>query len=82
MSRIYDEYEKVCGCGKTILMITVEGKQVPLDRSAPVYRPGNSLLGEDPTSWQRVEGGGVNHFKTCPKADDYSKKGKGGGNPG
>ena len=64
-------FKKRCGCGKLIVMVkTTEGKIVPIDESAPVYRP--AIL--DPAGrWERIPDAGVNHFTTCPNANDYTR---------
>lgn len=64
-------YEKICGCGRKILMVRDEkGTIVPIDSTAPIYRP-KAL---DPEGrWERIPDGGVSHFKTCPNAEDYTR---------
>ena len=70
------------GCGKPMLWgETDEGKHIPLDPSAPVYQivsvseDGKAFIRRLP---QRYELGAdactmVSHFKTCPKASDFSR---------
>ena len=62
----------VCkGCGKKIEWALIDGSTVPIDRSAPVY-----TYSPVPRRWSRVEVGGVNHFITCPNANDFNKRKK------
>ena len=61
---------KCKGCGKEIVWgRTDDGKNIPLDRRAPVY-----LLVEGKGDVVKViRGGGmVSHFSTCPHASQFS----------
>jgi hypothetical protein len=60
------------GCGKDVLWSkTKEGKNVPLDPKAPVYRVAEDLFGGEVALLERT-GSYVSHFATCPKADNFS----------
>lgn len=71
----------VCkGCGKQIVWGSyLDGenreKRVPLDPAPPVYRVvrhdagGDALIRRDPDAM-------VSHFATCPKADQFSGRGR------
>ena len=61
------------GCGKEIRWGRLDGKNIPLDMSAPVYRivaydaeSGLYALERAPT------GHHVTHFATCAKANEFS----------
>jgi hypothetical protein len=60
-------------CGKTMAFAkTPEGKTIPLDVVAPVYR-----LSSGPGGQLRAERAGdcfVSHFATCPQASSHSRK--------
>ena len=66
--------EGLCrGCGAKVLWIKAKKADgtmgaIPLDPSAPVYEvdPVNPGVGE------RTKSAYVSHFKTCPKASDFS----------
>lgn len=69
------------GCGKHIVWgITTDGKRIPLDFRPDVYRiiEGTGQPAESPTI-ERVQTIGVNHFCTCPNANDFSRSRKIGG---
>lgn len=60
------------GCGRTIIWAkTPNGKNVPLERVpiTEVNAEGVAFTSPNETVL-------VNHFKTCPKASDFSGKGK------
>jgi hypothetical protein len=67
------------GCGAPMIWAeTEDGKAIPLDPSAPVYR----VLSHDASGTPKVklvplEDGErevmVSHFKTCPKAGDFGR---------
>lgn len=60
---------KCKGCGATIVWgETADGKKIPLDPSAPVYE----IDPVHPTKCERTKTAMVSHFKTCPKADQFS----------
>ena len=75
---------KCRGCGKEIVWgVTEDGKKIPLDPRAAVYRftdhgqggprPDNSRIIRDRNAM-------VTHFATCPQAGQFSRsKKKGGG---
>ena len=59
---------KCKGCGRKMLWgKTVEGKSIPLDASAPVYR-----LDKVKGTVERSQEFFVSHFSTCPRASDFS----------
>ena len=59
------------GCGKPIIWGTdPEGKRIPLDPRPPVY------MVEPSGKCRRVSNAMVTHFATCPKAAEFSGKGK------
>ena len=59
------------GCNKTLLFAkTSEGKIIPLDLSAPVYKLETDMTGVMVAV--RVDAY-VTHFASCPKADEFSK---------
>jgi len=69
---------KCKGCGKTIVWgMTEAGKKIPLDPKPPVYR----VLDENPEpnaymeNVKRAQRCYVSHFATCPKANEFSRKG-------
>lgn len=64
------------GCGKPMVWAVIDDgegrtKKVPLDPSAPVYRIIEE--GETPVV-VRAHDAMVSHFKTCSKANEFSKK--------
>ncbi len=64
------------GCGRAIiwaLNLSGKGGPIPLDATAPVYRL--SMKGGRPVA-VRDELAKVSHFVTCPKRDEFSRKGK------
>lgn len=65
---------KACGCPIAVAT-QADGKKIPLDLRAPVYRLDADLTGEVVAT--RDTGAFVSHFSTCPKADAFSSKGKG-----
>lgn len=64
---------KECGCPLWFVK-TPEGAIIPLDTRSPVYRIHKEGAGE-PTAVRVVEHY-VSHYRTCPKASSFSKKGK------
>lgn len=67
------------GCGKRIVWgVTPEGKKIPLDPVAPVYRiaenTGGALPSEAPVYRARGDGHDylISHFATCPAANQFS----------
>lgn len=66
------------GCGKKIVwaVMNEDGKikRIPLDPSAPTY---TEFVQPEGNFWAR-SGAMVNHFVTCPKANDFSASKKGG----
>jgi len=71
---------KECSCGMTIAFGRLEGtdKKIPMDLRTPVYQvlPGTDMEGVQILR-RMGEGYVVNHFKTCPDANRYTRK-KGG----
>jgi hypothetical protein len=71
-----DTLRRPCqGCGAPILFVHDEkGKTHPLDITSPVYTVQQDLTG----TWRatRVDAY-VSHFKTCPKANQFSASQKG-----
>lgn len=62
------------GCGKKVIFVKDEdGKTQILDPQPPVY--GYADLPNGPWCY-RLKFAAVSHFSTCPKANDFSKKGK------
>jgi hypothetical protein len=60
------------GCGCPLIFVTgPNGKIIPLDERAQVYRLGKDLMGE-PVA-EVVAGAYVTHYASCPKASDFSK---------
>lgn len=61
-------YERPCrACGAPLIFAkTPEGKTVPLDKSAPVYLVAETGLAI------RANRCFVSHFKSCPKASEFS----------
>jgi hypothetical protein len=60
------------GCGKEIQWgVTPDGKRIPLDPSAPVYRI-VSRAEDGSLTIERDQESMVSHFKTCPKASEFS----------
>ena len=71
--------EKRPGCGKQIQWATLtadDGKviNIPLDPSAPVYEITGGQ--DDKLVVKRTHTAMVNHFKTCPVANKFSKGSK------
>ena len=66
--------EKIrCACGKEFFFgRTEDGKRIPLDASAPCY----ILLDEKEGTVVRAHTAFVNHFVTCPKANEFNRKKK------
>jgi len=65
------------GCGKKIVWgITPDGKKIPLDPSAAIYRSGEGLAASYvvlvPAADRKDKGPWVSHFATCPKASQFS----------
>lgn len=64
------------GCGKRIVWgKTDEGKNIPLDPSAPVYEVENvdeDRPGAEAGRVTRTKTAMVSHFKTCPNANEFS----------
>jgi len=61
------------GCGKEIAWgQTPEGKKVPLDMSAPVYRLGAFDQESGLYAIEQVTGYKVTHFATCAHANNFS----------
>jgi len=62
------------GCGKQLEWgIDDEGKKIPLDMRAPIYKLGS--YDPDKRAWMLMrmpEGFKVTHFATCPKASEFS----------
>ncbi len=63
------------GCGRIMVFgVTVDGKKIPLDPKAPVYRviekDGERILVE------RAVAAMVNHHSTCPKVNEKPWKKK------
>lgn len=63
------------GCGKPIVWgVDAMGQRIPLDPSAPVYRmdeqPDGSIVAARDLRYA------VSHFKTCPKANEFSGRSK------
>lgn len=66
------------GCGKPILWgLTADGKRIPLDPGAPVYRieatgGKEAVVALIPRPDRELAGGAaVSHFATCPKAGEF-----------
>jgi hypothetical protein len=51
--------------------VTVDGKRIPLDPSAPTYRVSRSD-GDGRVEVERTEAVFVSHFSTCSQADMFS----------
>jgi hypothetical protein len=74
------------GCGKPIVWgETRDGKRIPLDPRAAVYCYQEGLDGKDAVCDRALEINGtptlrfmVSHFATCPKASEFSGRGKKG----
>lgn len=65
-------------CGRPIVWgRTPEGKKIPLDPAAPVYKVGRED-GEGGFYIERTTDAMVSHFKTCPDAGAFGKGGRGG----
>lgn len=75
------------GCGKRIVWVVVNGMNIPLDPTPPVYE----LIGTYDGGWEplraklsklygkgddRRRGAMVSHFVTCPNREEFSGKGK------
>lgn len=68
---MFEVVETKCkGCGKPIYWLNVEGKSIPLDRSAPVYEITDNVKSQGRRA-DRMRFA-VSHFATCPKANDFS----------
>ena len=68
------------GCGAPIVWaLTHTGARIPLDPRSPVYELGHEY-GTDGLPVARVAGERflVSHFRTCPKADEFSRTRTGG----
>jgi hypothetical protein len=68
------------GCNRPIEWLqTAEGKKIPVDVSAPIYRwdggAGAAVL--VPADTRRAAGPAVSHFATCTKAGDFANTGRG-----
>ena len=62
------------GCGKAIEWgQTADGKRIPLDPRAPVYRASHLVT----TLIERDSEAKVTHFATCAKAGDFAASGRG-----
>lgn len=70
------------GCGKPIVFVADEdGKTIPIDPRPPVYyatvwAADVSDIRGTPVQVRRVKEAFVSHFATCPKASEFSRKGK------
>lgn len=66
------------GCGKDVIVwgVTPDGKRIPLDIRAPVYKLGTWDAQAQCYPVERVQGYKVTHFATCPLANNFSQKGK------
>lgn len=65
------------GCGKTVVWVTAKlangnDGQIPLYPAAPVYE----VDPVNPGRAERTKTAMVSHFKTCPKANEFSGGGK------
>ncbi len=60
---------------------TPDGKRIPLDPRPPVYQIGAVAI-DAGTPITRDYGAMVSHFATCPKASQFSGRGRKGGNDG
>lgn len=68
------------GCGRPIVWgVTVDGKRIPLDPSAPTYRVCRAD-GDGTVEVERTEAVFVSHFATCSQADMFSGSHRKGGN--
>lgn len=60
-----------CRCGKGIVFAkTPEGKTLPLDINAPVYKLKTDLTGDQVAIRLQAY---VSHFATCPFSDEFSR---------
>lgn len=67
--------QSICkGCSAPIVWAKLEGsgKSIPLDLRPPVYRNTGAKSGNAPIV-VRLQGAGVNHFITCPDANQFAK---------
>lgn len=66
------------GCGRAIVWAkhAATGKLIPLDPLAPVYTLAAGTDVADTPVCSKAELAFVSHFATCPKANEFSKKGK------
>jgi hypothetical protein len=63
------------GCGAKLYFVKdPAGKVHPLDAEAPVFNITKDLMDEFVAV--RVDSAFVTHFKTCPKANDFSSSNK------
>jgi hypothetical protein len=64
------------GCGKKILWLQLDGKNIPLDAVAPCYvRLVDKETGAE--VWARGAGNAYfSHFATCPQANQFSGGGR------
>lgn len=69
-----DEITPTCkGCGQPLIWaVTAEGKKIPLDAKAAVYRNTGRTHAMDLPIVERVKGSAVTHFATCAKANEFS----------
>jgi hypothetical protein len=62
------------GCGKEIRWgRTADGKNIPLDPAAPVYKLGPFDAESGLYAVEKVDGFKVSHFATCAQANNFSK---------
>jgi len=65
------------GCGKpTWWGVTTDGKKIPLDARAPVYRAVEGQMINDGVVIERTSDSLVSHFATCREANQFSGKNK------
>lgn len=65
------------GCGKPIVFAdTMDKKTIPIDPRPPVYRAVTMSDDGTPLIVERAMLHYVSHFATCPKASEFSGKGK------
>lgn len=66
--------KRPCKACKTPLTFVLgpNGKLIPLDDRAPVYRITQDMLG-NPVA-EKVDGAYVSHFSSCPAASAFSRK--------
>jgi len=64
------------GCGKPItFMLDEKGTLQVLDSMAPIYKIELDLTGEERAVL--IENAYISHFRTCPKADEFSASKRG-----